>query len=114
MFIQASSELGIAGLVVILLVFLTAFHRHRLLRKVFADRGEVGRFPYHLSHGLDASLVGLAVSGSFLTVLYYPHLWLLLGVSAAATNVALNQARKTEALDASGGNQRGVLLTEAR
>jgi hypothetical protein len=30
---------------------------------------------------IDASLVGLLVSGAFITVLYYPHVWLLTAFS---------------------------------
>jgi putative inorganic carbon (hco3(-)) transporter len=105
MFIQALSELGIFGLLLILLSFLNAFLRHRELRRKADDREEGNRFPVYVSHGLDAALVGLAVSGSFLTVLYYPHLWLLLGLSVAVNNVAVIRARQAETLDEADGEE---------
>jgi hypothetical protein len=40
-----------------------------------------------LSRAADVSLVGFLVTGAFITVLYYPHYWLL-----AAFSVALQRA----------------------
>lgn len=91
MFIQALTEVGFIGLLLIVLTFVTAFRRHRLLRLMSrADRSTSGQSMLWLAHALDLSLIGLAVSGSFLTVLYYPHLWVLLGLSIAVSRVVLN------------------------
>jgi probable O-glycosylation ligase (exosortase A-associated) len=92
MFIQALTEIGFGGLLLILWTFVTAFRRHRLLRLM--ARGELprsGQSMLWLAHALDLSLIGLAVSGSFLTVLYYPHLWVLLGLSVAVSNVVVTE-----------------------
>jgi hypothetical protein len=36
-------------------------------------------------------MVGYLVSGAFLAVLYYPHLWILLGLSVATHKMCLSQ-----------------------
>ena len=41
--------------------------------------------------GLDLGLVGYLTSGAFLSVLYYPHLWILLGLSVAANRCLTNK-----------------------
>ena len=79
----------------------------------YAKTKDENRFPFYLSHGLDVALIGLAVSGSFLTVLYYPHLWLLLGLSVACTNVALAQAQESKKLDEAAIEEPGVALSGA-
>jgi hypothetical protein len=101
MFIQALSELGIVGLALILWSFVASFRRHWLVRLPGLETGESRQFTFRLAHALDLSLIGLAISGSFLTVLYYPHLWMLLGLSVAVTNVAATNDEREEQAESS-------------
>lgn len=84
-YIQALSELGIAGFVPLLSVWALVAALNARTRKLLRVRGEekTRRFEYNLSWGLDLALVGYLVSGAFITVLYYPHLWVILGLTAA-------------------------------
>ncbi len=82
-FVQALSELGTLGL----LAFLWIAYKTWKLNAASARRMQVesgGRQPieWYLARGLNLALVGYLVSGAFLTVLYYPHLWFLTGMSA--------------------------------
>lgn len=82
-YIQSLSQLGLAGTIpfVLMLFFffdLNARTRKRLRELGLADRS---RFEFRLSRGLDLAMVGYLVSGAFITVLYYPHLWFLLGIA---------------------------------
>ena len=43
-----------------------------------------------MARGLDGSLVGLIVSGSFISVLYYPFFWINFAMTVALNNAALN------------------------
>jgi hypothetical protein len=61
-----------------------------------ATRPESGQSTLWLAHALDLSLIGLAVSGSFLTVLYYPHLWVLLGLSVAVSKVVVKECSRAK------------------
>jgi putative inorganic carbon (hco3(-)) transporter len=82
-YIQALSETGLAGSLSLLAVWLLFLRLNSRTRKHLQTLGLGNRrsFEYRLSQGLDWALVGYLVSGAFLTVLYYPHLWFLLGLS---------------------------------
>jgi O-antigen ligase len=87
-FIQALSELGLMGLLPILALMIFLFRINARTRKLLRATGEDGqrRFEYRMATALDLALIAYVVSGSFLTVLYYPHLWVLLGMSVATYN----------------------------
>jgi O-antigen ligase len=89
-YIQALSELGIAGTILFLLFVASCFLLNASTRKVLLERGfgKQNNFEYYLAMGLDMALVGFLVSGAFLTVLYYPHLWVILGISAGLNTAA--------------------------
>ncbi|MGB2890209.1 MAG: hypothetical protein WBC04_21140, partial [Candidatus Acidiferrales bacterium] len=84
LYVQALSETGLAGSVPLLALWVFFFRlnartRRRLQALGLADRRN---FEYRLSVGLDLAMVGYLVSGAFIAVIYYPHLWILLGLSA--------------------------------
>jgi putative inorganic carbon (HCO3(-)) transporter len=92
-FIQAGSELGYAGLITFLVMIATAFvinRRTRLLADRLSDRG---KFMSHMARGLDGSLIGLIVSGFFISVLYYPFFWINFALTVALNNSVLNALR---------------------
>ena len=84
-YLQGLAELGIAGCVPLLILFWLPFSLNAKTRKLLHSLGaeKSRRFEYQLAWGLDLALVAYLVSGAFLTVLYYPHLWFILGLSAA-------------------------------
>lgn len=87
-FIQAASELGLMGLLPVLALMFFLFRINAQTRKLLRASGDDAkqRFEYRMSSALDLALIAFVVSGSFLTVLYYPHLWVLLGLSVATYN----------------------------
>lgn len=94
-FIQASSELGLMGLLPVLALMVFMLRINSRARKLLLASGSDAkrRFEYRMASALDLGLIAFVVSGSFLTVLYYPHLWVLLGLSAATYNcIALQEA----------------------
>lgn len=82
-YLQALSELGLVGTVPLLALWVLLLRLNTRTRKHLLASGLAGRrsFEYCLAVALDLALVGFLVSGAFLTVLYYPHLWILLGLS---------------------------------
>jgi len=52
-------------------------------RRMLAQDKVAGRrtFEYCLAQGLDLALVGYMASGAFVSILNYPHLWILAGLS---------------------------------
>ncbi|MHB8346840.1 MAG: O-antigen ligase family protein [Acidiferrobacterales bacterium] len=85
-FIQAGSELGLFGLSVFLMLIVAAFVNNRKTRKL-ALKIE-NPFLHNTALGLDAAMIGLLVSGSFITVLYYPYFWIDLSLVVALRSVA--------------------------
>jgi putative inorganic carbon (HCO3(-)) transporter len=88
-FIQAGSELGYAGLIVFLAMIATAFVINRRTRLLANRLGDRGNFMFHMARGLDGSLIGLLVSGFFISVLYYPFFWINFALTVALYNSAL-------------------------
>lgn len=86
-FIQCASELGLAGLCVLLTIIIASFVVNRRTRAIAAQLPD-GGFLDQMARGLDAALVGFIVSGSFVTVLYYPYLWVNLAMTAALHTAA--------------------------
>jgi len=91
-YIEALSELGLAGTIPVLLLILLCFRLNSGTRKRFlpSDRKQRG-FEFSLALGLDLALVGYMVSGAFLAVLYYPHLWIILGLSMGLHTAVTNR-----------------------
>lgn len=87
LFVQCISETGLLGitslLVLIYLVFLRNHQTKALLRKQHRHNQWISSFAV----GLDLALVGYLISGSFLTVLYYPHLFLLLALAVSLHSI---------------------------
>jgi O-antigen ligase len=82
-FCDALAELGYSGLVVfLLLIWATFYTNHRTRQRSNRALGPRS-FPYYMAHGLDAALVGFLVSGSFVSVLYYPFFWINLAMTTA-------------------------------
>jgi len=87
-FIQAGAELGYAGLLAFIAMIVATFVVNYRTRKMLRPLGEKGAFMSSMAHGLDAALVGYLVSGSFVTVLYYPYFWINLAMTVALHNAA--------------------------
>lgn len=92
-YIQALSELGLPGMIALLLMIGSFF---RLNARTLNKYGPLGKgqkrpFEYYLAQGLNLSMVGYMISGAFLAVLYYPHLWILLGLSVGLSTASLRE-----------------------
>jgi putative inorganic carbon (HCO3(-)) transporter len=82
-YVQSLSELGLAGTLPLLLLLFGLFRLNARTRKMVLAQGVDKRksYDFYAALALDLALIGYLVSGAFLTVLYYPHLWVLLGLS---------------------------------
>ena len=76
-FIEAAAELGIGGLIILIGVLIVLFQRNRETRILYHNFNMNEPWFINYSHALDCSLIGYIVHGSFLTVLYYPHLYII-------------------------------------
>jgi len=79
-FIQAAAELGVGGITVLLLILFILFKRNRETRQIYKRANLQEKWIWNFSLALDLSLLGFIVGGAFLTVLYYPHLYMILSM----------------------------------
>lgn len=86
-FIQAGSELGFPGLLLVFVLIAVTFALNAGTRRVLGDAAN-HRTLYLFSHGLDAGMLGFLVSAQFVTVLFYPYLWIALSLTVALHNSA--------------------------
>ena len=92
-YIQAISELGIAGTLPLLLLWFYFFRLNAQTRRTILSWGPGSRrtFEFGLAAGLDLSMAGYMASGAFVSVLWYPHLFLMFGLSSALHSVCESQ-----------------------
>lgn len=83
-FVQCGTELGLVGLGVFVGLIFAAFKANGRVRKLAKGSGD--GFYYALSLGMDMALVGLIISSSFVTVLYYPYYWIYFALVASMEN----------------------------
>jgi len=75
-FVQVGSETGFTGLLVYLMIIIRGFSATAAVRKSEARNGRLDSFEYTISKGLDLALWGFIVAGQFVSVAYYPYLWI--------------------------------------
>lgn len=91
-FIDAGAELGYTGLVLfVLMIVLTFVYNYRSRRIALQMKDNV---MYHIAHGLDAGMIGFLISGSFVSVLFYPYFWIGMAFTVALNNVARTENEK--------------------
>jgi probable O-glycosylation ligase (exosortase A-associated) len=96
-FYQTAAELGICGLAPFIAMLVCAFARSAVLnaRLVRAGLGDTPVAAY--AAALFPATVGFAVSGSFQTPLYYPHIYLIAALGVALSSVARPMLKEREA-----------------
>ncbi len=87
-YIEAASELGAGGLLVVLAVIIEVFRRNANTRKLCREANLQEAWLVNMSHALDCSLLAFSVHGFFLTVLYYPHLYMIIAMAIALNAIA--------------------------
>lgn len=87
-YVEAAAELGLIGFILFLLMMGYAFYLNAKSRKLSHELNN--RFIFYLTYGLDAGLLGYAVAGAFVTVLYYPFFWIQIAMIVATNNIIKN------------------------
>jgi probable O-glycosylation ligase (exosortase A-associated) len=90
-------ELGIAGIIIYFLLLKYNLKDVFHLRKFTEDRQDADlnlQYLRALSAAFIAALAGFFTSGSFISVLYYPHYWYMTGMIVATIKIANTTAKK--------------------
>lgn len=85
-FVECLSELGFSGMIAFVFMIICSFLNNYKTRKFLVIQNKKDCFAYYMAHGLDAAMIGFLVSGSFVTVLYYPYFWINISMSVALNN----------------------------
>ena len=94
------AEQGIVGIVIVVSLVIFNFRENRAVRRVYKALQASGTTPPDrlqqfyilnvLTRANDAAMVAYLVTGAFLSVLYYPHFWLQIGIGIAIKRAADN------------------------
>lgn len=83
-------ELGIVGIFIYLSLLYYNLKDIFLLKRINPNKDPNLRYLQYLSLAFIASFAGYFASGTFLSVLYYPHYWYLTAILVATTKIAKN------------------------
>lgn len=89
--LQALTDTGVPGLLLMSGLVLSFFWQQRKIKKRARRNGDT--FVEALSAGVTLSMVSFLVNGQFITVLYYPFMWMLLAVGGILYNLSLEPPR---------------------
>ena len=81
-------EMGVAGIFIYFSLMVFNFKDLFLLRRDKVPDNEQTRYIHFISLAFLASFVGFFSSGTFLSVLYYPHFWYYTGILVATVKIA--------------------------
>ena len=114
------SELGLTGIVIIGAMLLQCYKDLKLVRKRFSpvmssrkhgqtvQAGEDMRA--YLARAKEGSLIGFIVSGVFISILWYPSLWIMMAFVVALRNISEAQSGEGLSAGAQTKNPWGVPL----
>ena len=90
-FIQVGAELGLTGLIMYCLLIIGCFRSNRKARAILKSNGKGDSWLSLLSRGFDLSLIGFIVAGQFVSVVYYPFMWITLALSVSLSSIVNKQ-----------------------
>lgn len=91
--IEGMAELGYTGLVCLICILIAFFvTTANARRKLDPKSSSEHRLLWSMALGLDGAMIGFIVSGSFVTVLFYPYLWMNVALALAIHRVACSRA----------------------
>lgn len=114
-FVEVASQLGYVGLGLYLTLIASCLMVSHQTRKSAKRLGDRGQFIMLCTRGLDDGVIAFCIAGFFMSVAYFPFIWmqmaLICGLHAAARNALREQASSAGAnslLPANGVSQTGT------
>lgn len=87
-FVQIASTLGYPGLILYLWIILKSFSVTRRVRANLAEKGREDNWMMMWSRGMDAAMIGYIVGSTFMSVAFYPYLWIHVAFVVAAKRIS--------------------------
>jgi O-antigen ligase len=113
---QVAAEVGLPALIIYVLFTVTPIRRLRRIEDAeFKREGRRRSRFYYLSVGMQASLIGYAVSSFFISVAFYPVIYYLVGYAVCVRRLYESEmAREEKTADASSGEALGQHPADAQ
>nr|WP_251068197.1 O-antigen ligase family protein [Marinobacter sp. C7] len=89
-FIQVGADLGYPALVLYLSMIIYVYLKTKALKKSLRSQGKDPLF-VNILDGLNISLVGFVVAGQFVSVVYYPFLWIHFAIFVSCENIIIKE-----------------------
>lgn len=91
-FVQVGTDGGLLALSIYVAILVTSFRATRHARHLlFKNFGHKDHWLYHVSLGIDAAMLGFLIAGQFVTIGYYPFMWINLAFAISLANVVKKQ-----------------------
>jgi len=87
-YITILSELGSIGFIVFIFIIFHIFKENLYIKRKMKEMKLEKSFPYMFSNALMISLGGYLIGGAFLTVIYYPHFFVIAALTVSLRNIA--------------------------
>jgi putative inorganic carbon (HCO3(-)) transporter len=95
-FIECMAQLGYVGLVALLGVIAYTFWENSRTRRLTSQSSQhPNRFMFYMAYGFDGALIGFLASGFFVTVLFYPYIWINLAFTMALARAAHGRVERS-------------------
>ncbi len=91
-----AAEMGILGLAIYTTLFVQSFLEIRRMRRIRVRDSDVRRLLDYFGNALFASILGFVVTATFLSALYYPHMYVLTALCVVGRRLAVEAAEKEE------------------
>lgn len=109
--IEAVSELGYVGLLALVWIFVEYFRATAgVRRRTNQSSADPDRLLWSLALGMDGAMIGFIISGSFVSVLYYPYIWMNVAMVLALVRVERRRKAPVARLGKSNPTRHRVLL----
>ncbi len=107
MYVEVLSELGGLGALISLMVIFNFFWIVRRVRQALKKSGRDHRcWEMCLANGLQLAMIGYLVSGAFVSVFWYPHIWVLSGLAMGLNATVCGQSH----LDVASGSRNPIAM----
>jgi putative inorganic carbon (hco3(-)) transporter len=97
-YFQLIAEMGILGAIFFILIAYWIIKDNWIVQRKMRAAAQVQSFSYAISQGLTVSILGYLIGGAFLSLLYYPPLYIIAALTVALRNIVEKEVLKKDYL----------------
>src|SRR6185437_3907717 len=93
-FIQVGTDAGLTGLAIFLMLIYRNLRMARDIQRECESKSGAPKFAASVAKGLGTATWGFVIAGQFVTVTYYPFLWINLALTVSLANIVARSAQQ--------------------